>query len=227
MPGTSIDSDTAGVAASGCRTVTVAAGQVCSTGSAQVSGVRASVGSHCAGSSVSSTRLPSHAQAPATVTAGTSSRSSNTVRPWSTRTTLPRATLMPSTTSHPGAGSRADRVRVKGSASASSHSTSRTHTSSSGSVVGCTRVSRTAWRWVGSASGGSPVTGPFTSSRKSTSPGSRHRIRQPCPSSSTSVAWVAPSVSRHSSPPHVCTAISEWAARNTSVGRSVTASNAR
>lgn len=128
------------------------------------------------------------------------------VRPWSTRTTLPRARLTSST----GRQSRPPRVvrqRGKRRASSAAQVTSRTGWSSMRSTPGVTEVRRTAWRWRGSASPGVPVRGPFTSSRTSTSPGLRasRRSRQVSGSfhSSRRVAEVAPVGRVHTSPPQV------------------------
>ncbi len=91
-------------------------------------------------------------------------------RPWSTRATLPRATL----TSSIGPQSLppcVDRQTGKVSASSGAQVTSTTGCSYSSSTRWVTEVSRTAWRCAGSASAAAPVRGPSTSSMISRSPG--------------------------------------------------------
>ncbi len=146
------------------------------------------------------------------------------VRPWSTRTTLPRARVTSSTGRQPRPP-RVVRQSGKRRASSAAQVTSSTGWSSMRSTAGVTETRRTAWRWAGSASPGVPVRGPLTSSRISTSPGRRssRRSRQVSGSTQSSrrVAAVAPLGSEHVSPPQVHRRIALWATRRSS-GSAVT-----
>ena len=124
---------------------------------------------------------------------------------------LPSAMLTSSIRTSPCASSVSlDRHSGKGSASAAAQRISVIWVPSSGSVSGSvpskarTSVRRTAWRWAGSASAASPVSGPSTSRNTSTSPAARSG-QWPA-----SVARVAPLARQQRSSPQVWKVKSLW-----------------
>jgi hypothetical protein len=109
------------------------------------------------------------------------------LRPWSASTTLPQATDTRQTCRPPCSASvTEDTHNGNVRASAASQSISVTGQPLTGSVVSVTLVRRTAWRWSGLASAGSPVIGPFASASTSTMPGFRSGYAL------CRVAWVVP-----------------------------------
>ena len=129
------------------------------------------------------------------------------VRPQSASALFPSTMLTPSTYAAAAPVVMLDTQTAKGRASAVTHSMRVSGSGAGlggdrnrlpmGSSSGVTAVSRTAQRWVGSASAAMPVSGPSTSLKISTMPGTRSG-KEPL-----SHAEVAPAGRQHRRSPHV------------------------
>ncbi len=212
-PPASSPSHSCGVAARGSCVSELAADCVDDgAGCACTSGAPASCGRNGRALTDTSDGSPSQSQhaAPASPSTGPSA-SGGCLRPWSTSTMLPRATVTSCRYSQAGALPIVDRHIVKGRASSRPQAMRTTGVGRvwgispppnaigySASSSGVAAVRRTAQRRRGSASAGRPVRAPRTSANTSTSPTCRSSARPPSDRhASRRVAWVAPAARQH------------------------------